>query len=162
MVLCQNRLDGTPTTYAHLKIRNMWPAWRPETPIITASHDITVGAWRLALLRPTGVLPAGDIGCFNLLVLNVGNGWEWGNGIIIAIMDHSHPFPTSSTSELNMTWLFDRKMSKMQLESKWFVYPPTTILHTKASAAKGVESAMNRLFLHSKWCSQTQNQESRS
>ena len=38
---------------------------------------------------------------FILLVLNVGNGWEWGNGMmkLIVLVDHSRKFPTFSTSK---------------------------------------------------------------
>ena len=42
----------------------------------------------------------------NLLVLNAGNGWEWGNGMIITSDDGSFLIPYSAPVSLVITLIF--------------------------------------------------------
>ena len=47
-----------------------------------------------------GLLNWGGVALY-LLVLNVGNGWEWGNGMIITSDSGSFPHSLLSTSKLS-------------------------------------------------------------
>ena len=57
------------------------------------------------------IIPRICSGYIHLLVLNVGNGWEWGllewgllEWLLLVIMDHSRRFPAFSTSKFRYNW----------------------------------------------------------
>ena len=78
-----------------------WPLWRSlqwyRSPWSSATPFSRSVAWRISMEY--------------LLVLNVGNGWEWGllGWLLLVIVDHSLKFPTFSTSK-TMAICFSHKM----------------------------------------------------
>ena len=55
---------------------------------------------RLLTINPRGLRNHCWVGYLGLLVLNVGNGWEWGNGMIIDSYGGSFLHSLLSTSKL--------------------------------------------------------------